>query len=36
MWAAKIGAIAYALWSILHIALGVSRLSDRAADGTLA
>ena len=35
MWAAKIGAIAYALWSVLHIALGVSRLSERAADGTL-
>jgi len=35
MWAAKIGAIAYALWSILHIVLGVTRLTDRAADGTL-
>ncbi len=35
MWAAKIGAIAYALWSVLHIALGISRLSERAADGTL-
>ena len=35
MWAAKIGALAYALWSILHIVLGVSRLSERAADGTL-
>ena len=35
MWAAKIGASAYALWSLLHIALGVSRLSERAADGTL-
>lgn len=36
MWAAKIGALAYAAWSILHIVLGVSRLSERAADGTLA
>ena len=35
MWAAKIGALAYALLSILHIVLGVSRLSERAADGTL-
>lgn len=35
MWAAKIGAIAYALWSVLHIVLGVIRLSERAADGTL-
>jgi len=35
MWAAKIGAIAYALWSLLHIVLGISRLSERAADGTL-
>lgn len=34
--AAKIGAIAYALWSLLHIALGVTRLADRAADGSLA
>ncbi|MEO1407110.1 MAG: hypothetical protein AAFV54_11545 [Pseudomonadota bacterium] len=33
---ARIGAIAYALWSILHIVLGVTRLSERAADGTLA
>lgn len=36
MWAAKIGATAYALWSLLHIFLGVTRLSDRASDGTLA
>lgn len=35
MWASKIGAIAYALWSLLHIVLGIMRLSDRAADGTL-
>jgi len=35
MWAAKIGAIAYAGWSLLHILLGISRLSERAADGTL-
>jgi len=35
MWAAKIGAIAYAGWSLLHILLGISRLSNRAADGTL-
>ena len=34
MWAAKIGAIAYAGWSLLHILLGISRLSERAADGT--
>ncbi|MCR9235546.1 MAG: hypothetical protein NXI17_02630 [Alphaproteobacteria bacterium] len=33
---AKIGATAYALWSILHIILGVIRLADRAADGALA
>lgn len=33
---AKIGAVAYALWSVLHIVLGVTRLADRAADGTLA
>jgi len=37
---AKIGAVAYALWSalwsLLHIVLGVTRLADRAADGTLA
>ncbi len=32
---ARIGAIAYALWSILHIVLGVTRLLDRASDGTL-
>ena len=35
MWTAKVGAIAYALWSVLHIVLGITRLSDRAADGTL-
>ncbi len=35
MWAAKVGAIAYALWSVLHIVLGITRLSDRAADGNL-
>ena len=29
-YAAKIGATSYALWSLLHIILGVSRLSDRA------
>ena len=33
---AKIGAVAYALWSLLHIVLGATRLADRAADGTLA
>lgn len=33
---AKIGAIAYALWSALHIALGISRLNERVVDGTLA
>ena len=33
---AKIGAIAYSLWSLLHIILGVTRLSDRAVDGSLA
>ena len=33
---AKIGASSYALWSILHIVLGVTRLMDRSADGTLA
>ncbi|MEM7458372.1 MAG: hypothetical protein AAF331_02810 [Pseudomonadota bacterium] len=33
---ARIGAIAYALWSILHIGLGVTRLQARAADGSLA
>lgn len=33
---ARIGAIAYALWSVLHIVLGVTRLADRAADGSLA
>jgi len=36
MWAARIGAISYALWSILHIVLGVSRLSERADAGLLA
>lgn len=33
---ARIGAIAYALWSVLHIVLGFTRLADRAADGSLA
>lgn len=33
---ARIGAIAYALWSALHIVLGVTRLADRIDDGTLA
>lgn len=33
---ARIGAIAYALWSALHIVLGVTRLADRAANGSLA
>lgn len=33
---ARIGAIAYALWSVLHVVLGVTRLADRAADGSLA
>lgn len=33
---AKIGAVAYALWSLLHIILGATRLSERAADGLLA
>lgn len=36
MLSAKIGAIAYALWSLLHIVLGVTRLNERIADGTLA
>ena len=36
MWAAKIGALAYAGWSVLHILLGISRLSERTSDGTLA
>jgi len=36
MWAAKIGAIAYALWSLLHILLGVERLSGRMSSETLA
>lgn len=35
MWAAKIGSLAYASWSLLHIALGVSRLSERSANGML-
>jgi hypothetical protein len=35
MWAAKVGALAYALWSLLHIALGIMRLSERASDGSL-
>ena len=33
---ARIGAVAYALWSLLHVVLGVTRLADRAADGALA
>lgn len=33
---ARIGAIAYTLWSVLHIVLGVTRLAGRAADGSLA
>ncbi len=33
---ARIGAIAYALWSLLHIVLGVTRLAERAADDALA
>jgi len=33
---ARIGAISYALWSILHIVLGVTRLMERSSDGTLA
>lgn len=32
----KIGASAYALWSLLHIFLGVTRLMERSSDGTLA
>ncbi|MEL6728891.1 MAG: hypothetical protein AAFP81_07195 [Pseudomonadota bacterium] len=32
---AKIGAVAYALWSLLHIALGVERLIARADAGML-
>ena len=35
MLAARIGAISYALWSILHIVLGVTRLNERMSDGTL-
>lgn len=35
MWAAKIGALAYAGWSLLHIGLGLTRLSARATDGLL-
>lgn len=31
----KIGAIAYALWSILHIVLGISRLMERADNAAL-
>ena len=34
-WAARIGAISYALWSLLHIALGISRLADRASNSAL-
>ncbi|WP_209349503.1 hypothetical protein [Pontixanthobacter sp. CEM42] len=33
---AKIGAISYALWSLLHIVLGVTRLAERAGEGALA
>ena len=33
---ARIGAVAYALWSLLHVVLGVTRLADRAADGAVA
>lgn len=32
---AKIGAASYALWSLLHIVLGITRLLDRSADGQL-
>ena len=35
-WSARIGAISYALWSILHIVLGVTRLQERAGAGELA
>jgi hypothetical protein len=35
MWQAKVGAVSYALWSILHIILGASRLAERATNGTL-
>ena len=35
MWAAKIGAISYALWSLLHIILGIGRLSGRISCDTL-
>ena len=33
---ARIGAVAYARWALLHVGLGVTRLADRAADGALA
>lgn len=33
---ARIGAVSYALWSILHIVLGVTRLIDRASADMLA
>lgn len=36
IWAARVGAISYALWSLLHIGLGVARLSERASAGALA
>lgn len=36
MWAARIGAISYALWSLLHIGLGAVRLAERASAGDLA
>lgn len=32
---AKIGAVSYGLWSVLHIVLGVSRLSERASNEAL-
>lgn len=32
---ARIGAISYALWSLLHVVLGASRLFERATDGAL-
>ncbi|MEP0068684.1 hypothetical protein [Pyruvatibacter sp.] len=33
---AKIGAVSYALWSVLHVVLGVSRLMERADSNLLA
>lgn len=35
-WSARIGAVSYALWSLLHIVLGVTRLKERVDAGTLA